>query len=62
MLRPPFKPLAAPLGVAPHSLRTTAVEEWRNSSLKYTTTAFFDIFINSSIINHPTTRHYKIPS
>jgi hypothetical protein len=26
MLRPPFKPLAPPLGVAPHSLRTTAVQ------------------------------------
>jgi hypothetical protein len=26
MLRPPFKPLAPPLGVAPHSLRTTGLE------------------------------------
>jgi hypothetical protein len=27
MLRPPFKPFAHPLGVAPHSLRTTDLME-----------------------------------
>jgi hypothetical protein len=67
MLRPPFKPLAPPLGVAPHSLRTTEIYQFERlqflkctlSSKCWIITRFILICVSEGVIKCEENKLYR---